>query len=492
MKNVSGKEFDNMKTLLDLIRQELTKVLTENGDTAFRTTMNANLDFFASCGALRRSQEEVRLKTADAVREDEETAILNILHLRDVRGGLGERDSFRTAFRELYLQCPDHALDLLPAIPEYGRWDDVLVLIDDPAATALIAGQLQKDLEAMKAGRPVSLCAKWMPSANTSSARTRELAVKLYTAMGISEQEYRKTLSALRGYIDILERRLSAKDYSFDYEKLPAKALMKHVRAFRRNDPARYEAYLAALAEGKAVSRTRAVFPHEILLLEDEGLREAMWRDLERHPGDAKTIVVRDGSGSMGWLGFGAYRSTRVLPIHVSTAMAILFAEQLTGPFKDKFITFSSRPELVDLSGCRTLAEKIKVCGRYCDCTNTDIMAVYELLLRAEMNCAPEDRVERVVIISDMQFDEGTKNVPTYEQAKKMFAAAGIPLPQIVFWNVNSRADFPATDLKNVRLVAGLSQSIIEGILKDETMDAVQFMMKELAKYRPALKLLRS
>ena len=479
-----------MNTLLYEIRKETAKVYTENGDTAYSTTLNANLDFFASCGALRRWQKEVAAKTADAIREDEETAILNILHLRDIRGGLGERDSFRTAFRELYRKRPDHALALLPVIPEYGRWDDLLVLADEPAVITLIAKQLYEDMEAMKAGEPVSLCAKWMPSANTSSRQTRALAKTLYTGMGMTEKQYRQMLSALRGYIDILERHLSAKDYSFDYGRLPAKALMKHVKAFTRNDAERYEAYLASLKKGEVKARTGAVYPHEILLLKDEDLREAMWRDIERHTGDTKTIVVRDGSGSMGWLGCGAYRSTSVMPIHVATALAILFSEQLTGPFRDRFITFSSRPQFVDLSGCETLSEKVEVCSRYDECTNTDIMAVYRLLLNAERNCSPEDRIERVIIISDMEFDEGTENVPTYEEAKNMFEEAGIPLPQIVFWNVCSRADFPACDLENVRLVSGLSHYIIEGILKDDAMDAVEFMMNELEKYRPALKLL--
>ena len=481
-----------MTTLLDEIKKETATVCTENGDTAFSTTFNANLDFFASCGSLRYDQKEVRDKTRNAIREDEETAILNILHLRDIRSGLGERDSFRTAFMELFRKYPDHARCLIPAIPEYGRWDDLLMLIDEPAVISFITMQLYDDVENMEQGNPVSLCAKWMPSANTSSANTKKLAKQLYTGMGISEKEYRKMLSALRGYIDILERHLSEKDYSFDYEKLPSKALMKHIKAFMRNDQTRYEAYLEALKTGEKKAKTGAVYPYEILMLEDGSLRESMWRDLERHVGDTKTIVVRDGSGSMGWMSYGTYRNNSVTPLHVATALAILFSEQLTGPFKNKFITFSSKPKLVDLSGCNTLEEKVEVCNRHTDCSNTDIMAVYKLLLKAEKKCDPKDWIEKIIIISDMQFDQGTQNVPTYEEAKKMFDKEGIPLPQIVFWNVSSRADFPSTDLKNVRLVSGISQYIIGGILNDTSMDAVQFMMNELEKYRPALQLLRS
>jgi hypothetical protein len=96
-----------------------------------------------------------------------------------------------------------------------------------------------------------------------------------------------------------------------------------------------------------------------------------------------------------------------------------------------------------------------------------------------------------MIIISDMQFDQGTRNVPTYEEAKVLFEEAGIPFPQIVYWNVASRCDIPSSDLENVRLVSGLSQYIIEGILKDETPDGLTYMKKVLERYDPVLELMK-
>ena len=281
---------------------------------------------------------------------------------------------------------------------------------------------------------------------------------------------------------------MSLKDYSFDYSKLPSKALMKHTKAFIRNDEKRYSAFRESLKKGETAAKTSAVYPYEIICLKDEDLREAMWRDLKRNAGDTKTIVVRDGSGSMTWSGF---TGSSVRPIDVATSLAILFSEQLTGAFKDKFITFSYRPQFVDLSSCETLRDKLEVCWKYDDYTNTDIMATYRLILEAEKRCDPKDWIEKMIIISDMQFDRGTMNVPTYDSAKALFEEAGIPFPQIVYWNVASRADFPSTDLKNVRLVSGLSQYIIEGILNDDTPDALSYMYKELERYKPVLELLK-
>ena len=483
-----------MNTFIKGLQKEAAKTTTENGDITYGTTLNHNLDFFGSAGSLRRDLSRVADLFEDALGEAKVTAILNMFYLRDVRGGVGERDAFRTAYKTFAKKYPEDAVKLIPAVGDYGRWDDVLCLLDViPGKTKEIAGviqaQLAEDVTNMMAGKPVSLCAKWMPSANTSSEKTRKYARILIKAMGMSEKEYRKMLSALRGYIDILERHMSAKDYNFDYSKLPSKALMKHIKAFMRNDKERYENYKKALEKGATKAKTAAVYPYEILKMSDKALRESMWRDIERHPGDTKTIVVRDGSGSMGWLGANYYGSS-VQPIEVATSLAILFSEQLTGDFKDKFISFSRNPQLVDLSHKTTLEEKIRKCAKYDECENTDIMKVYKLILKVEKNCDPKDWIDRIVIISDMQFDHGTTDVPTYEEAKEMFDEAGIPLPRIVYWNVASRVDFPSSDLENVRFVSGLSQYTIEAILNDNAADAVTFMKDTIAKYSPVLKLL--
>ena len=480
-------------SFIESLKKNASRTTTENCDITYSTTLNANLDFFGAAGALRRRLDEVAGLFEEALDEDKETAILNMFYLRDIRGGVGERDAFRKAYQAFAKKYPKDAVKLIPAVVDYGRWDDIFCLMDlgnDKITSAIaeaVKQQLVKDIADASAGKSISLCAKWMPSINTSSEKACANARVLARKMGLSEKEYRKMLASLRKYIDILERHMSARDYTFDYSKLPSKALMKHVKAFTRNDKERYEAYKEALSEGKIKAKTKAVYPYEITTMEDRELREAMWRDIERYPGETKTIVVRDGSGSMGWMGF---YNNKVQPIDVATSLAILFSEQLTGEFKDKFITFSSYPQFVDLSHKTTLEAKLNKCRKFNECSNTDIMKVYKLILEAEKQCDPKDWIERIVIISDMQFDQGTCGVPTYDEAKAMYKEAGIPLPKIVYWNVASRVDFPSSDLKNVRFVSGLSQYTIEAILNDTAMDAVGFMCTTLAKYEPVLKLL--
>lgn len=49
-----------------------------------------------------------------------------MLFLRDIHTGLGERNSFRMTFNLLCNLDLDLAKRLLPLIPKYGRWDDIL------------------------------------------------------------------------------------------------------------------------------------------------------------------------------------------------------------------------------------------------------------------------------------------------------------------------------------------------------------------------------
>lgn len=111
---------------------------------------------------------------------------------------------------------------------------------------------------------------------------------------------------------------------------------------------------------------------------------------------------------------------------------------------------------------------------------------MYDLLLEASKKITdPKDFITRIVIISDMEFDVGTANVPTYEEMKNKFANAGIPLPELVFWNVDARRVHFAADKDdpNVRFVSGLSGNVIEAIIDNEAIDPVDFMKKTLAKY---------
>ena len=481
-----------VKILKEILGISGQMTYTANGDAAYRSTKNANLDFFSAAGSMRGNPEQAVELFEKAYGENKASALMNLLYLRDVRGGLGEREIFRRCFRMICEKDPSTAVRLFPYVVQYGRYDDLFTAIATKAEkelTGFTAAQLLKDLEALEKGENVSLLAKWMPSVNASSEKTRETARFFIRQFETDAASYRKMLSMLRRG-RILENNLREKDYTFDYQTVPSTAMHKYRAAFLRNDEERYEAYVRAVTEGEARVHAAGVFPYQIICEYKAGMNETerlamqmKWDEMKKGLKTAgRTIVVRDGSGSM------LYPRTAILN---STALAILYAELLQGEFKGKFITFSSRPELAELEDGEDLYEKLRKTYTYNDCSNTNIAKVYDLLLQVSRRITdPSEYIQRVVIISDMQFDKSMYNVPTFDEAKEKFERAGIPMPEVVFWNVNAeRVQFAAdTTEKNIRYVSGCTPQVIKALLEDNAASPEEFMMNTLRKYEAAAK----
>ena len=256
--------------MLEALKRESIRTCTENGGAAYSTTMSDCLDLFSTVGALRgASWEEIQNRFTRAWAEDRDMAVKIAFFARDVRGGLGERYAFRIILKAMARLSPETVVRNLENIPEYGRWDDLIALFDTPcrdAAIAYIKAQLARDLEAMESGEGnVSLMAKWLPSVNASSPDTLLSAKILVKGLGMTEAAYRKTLSALRARIAILENNLRERDYTFDYAKQPSKAMLKYRKAFLRNDGERYQDFLEQVCEGKAILHTGTLYPYDVI-----------------------------------------------------------------------------------------------------------------------------------------------------------------------------------------------------------------------------------
>ena len=234
--------------MLQILKNLTNKTLTENGAVTLRSTGSECLDLFATIGALRNASDaEIETRFLRAYAENPDLAMKILFYARDIRGGLGERRVFRVLMRWLAQNQLASALRNLPYVAEYGRWDDVLTLLDTPArgeAVALLKYQFSLDMAALDRGEPVSLLGKWLPSVNASNADTVRAAKQLARAFGMTEARYRRALSALRRTIRILENNLRERDYSFDYAQQPSKAMFKYRRAFLRNDEARYRGFM--------------------------------------------------------------------------------------------------------------------------------------------------------------------------------------------------------------------------------------------------------
>ncbi|MBQ4430826.1 MAG: DUF2828 family protein, partial [Synergistaceae bacterium] len=314
--------------MLDELKHEANYTLTENSALTHKSTLSHCLDLFAAIGALRNTNHIMvchRFKLAFA--EDPDMAVRIAFYARDIRGGLGERETFRTILSWLAIHSPATVAKNIALIPEYGRWDDFIALIGTPCesmAECLIRDQLRKDKESDSP----SLLAKWLPSVNASSKITRARACRLAGRLHMSLKDYRQTLSALREKLRIIENNLREKDYTFDYSKQPSRAMLKYRQAFIRNDNERYNLYLQDVAEGRAEIHTGTLAPYDIvmpiftrgMMTDDE--RKALnttWDAQEDFTNGENALVVADGSGSM-------YGGNVVYPVAVAMSLAIYFA----------------------------------------------------------------------------------------------------------------------------------------------------------------------
>lgn len=503
---MSNNFYENLKNA-----QANTSV-TEKGMQGYKHTNHALTDFNFGIASYRSNTVKASQDFERVLKEKEEYVLKYLFYLRDAREGIGERDLFRACIRQLLFSNVADKDEIVSVIlkqtPEFGRWDDLWLFLDTKYASqviALVRDTLKQDWANYKAGKSVSLLAKWLPSANASSKETKRLANLVISALGTTPRNYRKVLSTLRAYIDVTEVKTCAKEWgNIDYNKVPSKANLKYKEAFLKHDEARRREFLSkALAGDKTVKVHMGVsFPHEIVHKYgyanrgyDQSL-EAYWKNLKPCVGLKDTIVVRDGSGSMTCTIGG----TEISALDISTALAIYCSQYLEGGFKDKFITFDNNAQMVDLSSCGSLQSKLRTTYRYTACGTTNVEDVFRLILTTAVHShmKPEEMPSTILIISDMEFDPsaGTRiwygcgmnagaNVFTEMDAR--FKQHGFKLPKLAFWNVNSRTQtIPCVYNENgVLLISGFSQNVLSMVMNGKT-DPYDAIIEELNKERYA------
>lgn len=472
-------------SFVENLENSLNVKYTENGARGYATSGKNLLDMNFKVTSYRSENKfNIVYDFKRAFEEDSLSAMKWLFFVRDVRGGLGERRLFRVVMESLAEDYPDYAVAVAKLIPEYGRWDDLLGLYDTKMhdiIVDIIRETLSADIAKCSKGEPnMSLLAKWLPSENASSNDTKKLAKKIIKDLGITPREYRKTLSKLRNYLNVVEVKMSAKQWNqIDYPSVPSKANLVYKKAFLRNDEERRTAYLSALQDGHTTIKSGTLFPYEIVnkyrsTYGVDATLEELWKALpDLVQGAESTMVVADGSGSMTYCSID--KKSSATPLVVANSLAIYFAERCSGEFKNKYITFSSRPQLVHLTG-KTLRDNLQIAYRHNEVSNTNIEAVFDLIL----NTAVQNRMEQselpgnILIISDMEFDSATTGSPNktlFQKIESKYRAHGYIMPKLVFWNLCGRTNtIPVTkNASGVALVSGFSIGTLKMVMSNET-----------------------
>ena len=460
--------------MLNFLKKEANKTFTENNAVTYATTLSDCLDLFATIGALRREPEaEITARFDRAWAENPDLALKTLFFARDIRGGLGERHVFRVILRHMAHSRIESVEKNLWAVPEFGRFDDLLVLLDTPAkriAADYIKKQFETDMKALNSSEPISLMGKWLPSINAHNADTIRYGKMIAKLLGVTEAEYRKALSAMRAKIAIIENNLRERDYTFDYSKQPSKAMYKYRKAFLRNDGERYKAFLSSVERGEATIHAGALLPYDIILpclsgsisADERRAMDVTWKAQADYTHCENALAVVDGSASM-------YGGGSPIPATVALSLGVYFAERNDGAFKNHFITFSENPRLIEIKG-GDIYDKIQYAKSFNEVANTDIQKVFELILNtAVKNKLPQRELPATLyIISDMEFDRCARgaDITNFEFAKREYARYGYKLPAVIFWNVASRnQQQPVTmNEQGVALVSGASPRIFSMI----------------------------
>ena len=515
-----AKEIGTMNTFMNALTNN-EKSYTANDGTAYRTSGSLLVDLNFSVPTLRQAAVDFYGKskhnshfystdrTMDAVEalrlfitsyeEDPLYTMKWLMYARHIKLGLGERDIFRMMLTKIGDLHPEMALQFIigTELWNYGRWDDVLRIFFDTTSTILhdglgevISNQFRRDVIGCSLGDSISLLVKWMPSNNTSSKEKRSEAVILQSLLHLSAREYRKTLSRLREYLAVVDRKASLNQWNdINYNHVPSKANLKYRNAFLKHDEERRKAYLTSLQKGDDAVKINAnsMFLYdivqayveksgywgEILKSHDETL-EQLWNAQEGPKDYEDILIIRDGSASMCQQLTG---NSTVTALSVADSIALYCAQyNKNESFKNRFITFSNRPQIVDISMCQTLRDKLRRLHRFDDYSNTDIEATFDLILdTAVKNHLPQDELpSSCLIISDMQFDQATAhddNTTVIESCRQKFEALGYIMPRLIFWNVSVYAHntIPVQmHPSGVILVSGYSKSIVDMVVSRE------------------------
>ena len=469
--------------------------LTENGALGYSTTGSALVDLNFKTATLRDKPDAEIIKVfSKAYRENPELTVKWLFYARDIRGGLQEKNLFHVAFNWL-LEENEKAKDLIQYIPEYGYFKDYQ-FIKPQLVSEIIREQLLKDLADAEKNKPISLLAKWMPSQNASSKESKALGKYFARQLNLSDKQYRQTLSILRKHLDVTEVKTSAGKWNeIDYNKVSSQANMLYSKAFLSHDADRRQKHLQAILDGKENVKVNAatLFAHDIVnrYQENSGIfrantiklnadLEAAWKNLPKKAIE-NTLVVADGSGSM----TSTIGNTNVTALAVANALAIYFSENNKGEFKDYYITFSDRPQLINFANCKNLFSKIKIALEHNEVASTNIEAVFNLILNTALKnkYTIEDMPKNILIVSDMEFNQAVhfSGNPLFTDITKKYAEHGFKLPKLIFWNVNSRTGtVPLQENENgVIFVSGFSVHIADMVMSNE-MDPFEALKKVL------------
>jgi hypothetical protein len=255
---------------------------------------------------------------------------------------------------------------------------------------------------------------------------------------------------------------------------------------------------------------TKALYPYEVVDKAVKLLRDGYWWSYRMRPvppDDTDRLMVNkywenlgeefqklnmnalcvvDTSGSM----WGTEASA---PINIAISLGMIAADKARGPFHGKYISFSSRPQLISVEGV-DFVDKVRRIYETNLCENTNLEATFDMLLDvAKRNhMKQKDLPKSIIVISDMQIDSAygyrnshEANRTMMENMRRKWQRAGYDLPKMVYWCVDSRRDTFLDDGPDVTYVSGSSAVLFEQVAKGITAQDLMYEKLDSERYAP-------
>jgi len=508
---------------------------TDNNGIALKTTNNIFLDLFVNIGR-DYSYEELSNNMNECMKINPYKTIAIIFNCRDRKNGKKEKKISNDAMKWLKKNywTKTYEGNIYNYINKYGCWNDILTkkyvdLYD--FEIKLIAEQLIKDKKNLELNEPISLCAKWAPSENKKYDKknniSEKIALKIYTILDNSnelsdeinkkykfqnkyKEFYRKMyLTPLRNKINIIEKLMCNNEWNkIEYKNVPAIASKKFKNAFMKHDQERYNEYLNNVMSGNTKINVTGILPHELVnyYLTNENAEidntiESQWKTILQEMKSSKLfnnlISVVDVSGSM----FNAKNGS--IPAQVAIALGLLISNCTIGSFKNKVITFHETPEFHEIKG-ETLKEQVECIRKANWGYNTNFESIADLIINyGKQNILSDsDMPQKLVILSDMQFDEAIKNYNYNEEIEKdkndtklellydtfsqNFINNNYKVPKLIYWNLNSdnTQSFPVdSKIENTAIISGFSEQLLKIFMEYDDFNPEIVLDKILEKY---------
>lgn len=481
--------------LREAIKSEAQWKETENGAVALNTSGHACVDFFGLAGSMRERTAIDKCTLFDAAyAEDGDIAMKVLFYTRDPRGGYGEKLTFQQIFTHLANVHTESVVKNLWAVLEFGRAKDLYYLVGTPAEDEMwkfMKEQFELDYENMKAGKSISLLAKWIATPDSKSEKTKELgkltAKKLgYTFKTMSD--YKRKLREMRKYLDLPEAKMCAGHWDeIEYSKCASRFMLKNRKAFMKHDAERYQEFVGKVNKGEAKMNMNTVNPCEILkdLIyggSDDASSDAQWKSLPDYV-DGNVLVMADTSSSMTW-----HATNGLYPITVALSLAMYTAERNKGDLKNLFMTFDSNPQFVELKGA-TLRQRYKLAQQADWGGSTNLEAAFDLLLKTCVrgHVAQDEMPKAIIIVSDMEINcvrgvDRQNRMTFYDAMAQRYEQAGYKMPQVVFWNVNGRNNtfHVSSTTAGVALCSGWSVNVLKDLMNSIGVTPYEMMMNAI------------